>query len=175
MKRILGLCGSLRANSSNRELLEVAAALIPDGVEFVLHEGFADFPLFRPDAGDAASPVLRFREALMAADAVLIASPEYAHGITGCLKNALDWVVASGEFSGKPVAVPNTSFSSHHAHASLMEILKTMDARVIDSASGRIPLPGSRVTREEIAADPALVGLIRETVFQLLDATERGK
>jgi len=169
MKRILGLCGSLRTASSNRALLEVAATLVPDDVEFVIHEGFGDFPLFRPDRDETPAPVQAFRDALRAADAIFVASPEYAHGITGSMKNALDWVVASGEFSGKPVAVPNTSFSSHHAHAALVEILKTMDTRVIGSASERIPLPGSRITREEIAADPMLTGLIRAALLHLLE------
>ena len=149
-KRILALCGSLRTGSSNQALLEVAATLLPPGVTH-FHQGLGDLPLFRPDAQETPTPVQLLQDALSAADAVIIASPEYAHGITGTLKNALDWVVASGEFSGKPVAIPNTSFSSHHAHAALIEILRTMDARVIDSASGRIPLPGSRITREEIA------------------------
>ncbi|MGC4014164.1 MAG: NADPH-dependent FMN reductase [Luteolibacter sp.] len=170
MKRILGICGSLRSHSSNRALLEVAAMLVPSHVTLEIHEGFGEFPLFRPDATEEPEAVRTFRQALATADAVIIASPEYAHGVTGSLKNALDWVVASGEFSGKPVAIPNTSFSSHHAHAALMEILRTMDAQLIETASGRIPLPGSRITREEIASDPLLSGLIRETVERLLTA-----
>ena len=167
----LGLCGSLRVGSSNRALLEVAADLVPEGGRLVLHDGLGDLPLFRPDATEPApEAVLRFRAAVAEADGVIIASPEYAHGITGVLKNGLDWVVASGEFSGKPVAVPNTSLASHHAHGSLVEILLTMDARVVASASGRIPLPSLRITRREIAGDPEMAPLLREMMTELVAA-----
>ena len=116
--------------------------------------------------GDLRS-VLAFRSALAMADAVMIASPEYAHGITGVLKNALDWVVGSGEFSGKPVALINASLRSVHAHESLTEIIRTMDATIIPEASLRIPLPGNRISAEEISADPLLCGLL-ETALQAL-------
>ncbi|BCU77626.1 NADPH-dependent FMN reductase [Luteolibacter sp. LG18] len=168
--RILGLCGSLRTGSSNRALLEVAAGLAPDGVSFIIHDGLGDLPLFRPDVTEVPAVVARFQQGLAAADAVWIASPEYAHGITGCLKNALDWVVASGEFSSKPVAAPNTSYASRHAHESLIEILATMDARVVAPASIRIPLPGSRITRAEILADEMLCELTRSSLEELVDA-----
>jgi len=168
---LLGICGSLRANSSNRALLEVAATLVPAGVTLSICEMIGTLPLFRPDQPEPApTAVLRFREALAAADAVITASPEYAHGITGGLKNALDWVVASGEFSEKPVAVPNTSPSSRHAHEALVEILTTMDARVVPEASSRIPLPSMRTTRDEIAADAGLCGSIRSMLEAIVAA-----
>lgn len=160
---ILGICGSIRAGSSNRALLAVMAKLVAEDVSFVICDSIGRFPLFDPDAADAPPPAVRdFRKALAAADAVVIASPEYAHGITGALKNALDWVVGSGEFSGKPVAVVNASPTSFHACDSLMEILRTMDARVIAEASLRIPLPGSRTTEEQISANPGICASLRE-------------
>ena len=160
--RILGICGSLRIGSSNRALLTAASKMMPEKTSLVICDGIGDLPLFRPDIGDSTPQrVLDFRSELAMADAVVIASPEYAHGITGALKNALDWVVASGEFSGRPVAVLNASLQSFHAHESLVEILRTMDAQVIPAASLRIPLPGNRITAEEICADPLLSGLLK--------------
>ncbi|WP_245619289.1 NADPH-dependent FMN reductase [Deinococcus marmoris] len=76
--------------------------------------------------------VSALRAALNTADAVLIACPEYAHGLPGAFKNALDWVVGSGELSGKPVLALNTSARSIHAPAQLTEVLRTMDARVLE-------------------------------------------
>lgn len=168
---ILGLCGSLRQDSSNRALLEVAASLVPAGSRLVIHEGLAEFPLFSADTEPSPLPaVLSFREAVAGADGIVIACPEYAHGIPGAFKNALDWVVASGEFSGKPVAVLNTSRASYHADVALIEVLATMDAKVVASASIRVPLPSSRITRAEIAANPELSELLKLALGQLIAA-----
>lgn len=165
---ILGISGSLRAKSSNRAVLEVASGLTPAGVVLQVDEGIGTLPLFNPDLTDTVPhPVSEFRRRLASADAVLIASPEYAHGITGAMKNALDWVVGSGEFSGKPVAVINTSFRSFHAHESLMEIIRTMDARLIPEASIRVPLPGKQTTGDDISNDPAMVRLVNEILSHL--------
>lgn len=166
---ILGVCGSIRAGSSNRALLAATAKLVAADVSFVIQDRIRGFPLFDPDAADSPPPAVQeFRQALASADAVVIASPEYAHGITGALKNALDWVVGSGEFSGKPVAIVNTSPTSFHAYESLTEILRTMDARVIAEASLRIPLPGSRTTEEQISTNPGLCLLLREMLAGLV-------
>jgi chromate reductase len=74
-------------------------------------------------------------------DGLLISSPEYAHGVPGSLKNALDWLVASVEFPGKAVALINTSPRATHAPAQLTEILTTMSARLIPEASVTLTLP----------------------------------
>lgn len=142
MIRILAISGSLRQSSLNTTLLRAAVQLAPPAIEIELYEELGTLPLFNPDLEGFEPPsVLNFRSALRSAQGVLIASPEYAHGITGVLKNALDWVVASGEFVGKPVALFNTSSRAVHAEESLKEILKTMDALIVVDASRVIPLP----------------------------------
>ena len=169
--RILGISGSLRAVSSHRSLLATAASMVPAGVVVEISDSIGNLPLFNPDLAEASpESVLRFRSQIAAADAVLIASPEYAHGITGALKNALDWIVGSGEFSGKPVAALNASPRSFHAHESLLEILRTMDARVIPEASIRIPLSSSQATEQEISNDERLAALLEEAVMALIEA-----
>src|SRR3954467_11195962 len=98
----------IRKKSSNSALLRAAAALAPEGVEVSLYGNLGELPLFNPDLdgadleGIGPAPVLDFRAHLAGADAILIASPEYAHGVTGVLKNVLDWEVGSGEFTNKP-------------------------------------------------------------------------
>src|SRR5678815_4802212 len=120
--RILAISGSLRRVSSNTTLLRVVGVLAPAGVEVTLYEGLADLPAFNPDLeGAEPSSVLAFRAQLKEADGVFISSPEYAHGVPGSLKNALDWIVGSGEFVEKPVALINTSPRAFHAQASLTE------------------------------------------------------
>src|SRR5690349_783719 len=97
--RIFAISGSLRASSLNTAVLQAAVALAPPGVEIVLYDGLSRLPHFNPDVDGeiALAPVADWRTRLRAADGVLISSPEYAHGVPGSLKNALDWVVGSGE------------------------------------------------------------------------------
>src|SRR5262249_22938824 len=103
--RVLAICGSLRVESSNRALVNAAALLAPARVEVSVYQGLEHLPAFNPDLDTDQAPntVAGFRLALQSCDAVLISSPEYAHGVPGALKNALDWVVSSGEFIDKPV------------------------------------------------------------------------
>ena len=121
----------------------------------------ADVPPFNPDLDTDTAPagVARFRAALEACDALLICSPEYAHGVSGVLKNALDWVVGSGELMDKPIALINASTRATHAHASLQETLTTMSGRVIEEASVTIPLEGAKWRCHEHCRGCSVVGI----------------
>ena len=132
---VLTLCGSLRADSSNRRLLRAAAALLPDDVSVDHFEGLAALPAFDPGLDDAPGPTVEdFRRRIKDASAVLISTPEYAHGVPGALKNALDWLVGSGELIDKPVAVILASTSDGvFARQALVEVLRTMSAKVPDA------------------------------------------
>lgn len=105
--RILAVCGSLQRQSANLSLLEAAIVSAPPGVEIVIFDGLRDLPLFNPDDDDDPAPesVSRWRHALANSDAVLIASPEYAFSLSGVIKNAIDWVISSGELEQKVVAI----------------------------------------------------------------------
>jgi chromate reductase, NAD(P)H dehydrogenase (quinone) len=111
--------------------------------------------------------VIDFGNHLQSADAVLICSPEYAHGVPGVLKNALDWVVGSGEFMGKPVALLNASPRATHAQASLIETLTTMDARVVTDACIALPLLGRGLDASGIAADPDIALALQTAIATL--------
>jgi chromate reductase, NAD(P)H dehydrogenase (quinone) len=105
--RILAICGSLQAKSTNLTLLQTAAASAPAGVEVVLFDGLRDLPHFNPDlekAGELRS-VKAWRRALADSDGLLIASPEYGHSLPGALKNGIDWVIGTGELERKVVAI----------------------------------------------------------------------
>ena len=103
---VLAISGSLRAASTNTAMLRMAQSCAPDGVHLDLYEALGQLPLVNPDLeGNDPPAVQRLRTTMGRADALLFASPEYAHGISGVLKNALDWMVASGVLLGKPIAM----------------------------------------------------------------------
>ena len=97
----------------------------------------------------------------------MIASPEYAHGVTGAMKNVLDWLVSFEPFINKPVAIFNASPRAHHADAALREILKTMSAVIVEAASISIPLLGAGLSEEGMADSPAISGAIRSALTHL--------
>lgn len=168
---ILAVSGSLRTGSSNTILLEAIAELAPSDVSFEFYRGIAELPHYNPDREDDAIPnVADWRARVSAADGILICSPEYARGVPGALKNALDWLVGGIEIVGKPVALINASPYSTHAHASLMIILATMSARVISEASVTVPLRGKNLTAGEIARDPVLAAKLRSALDVILAA-----
>ena len=136
-------------------------------MQVMFFEGLGDLPHFNPDlegSGDDPPPVQDFCARLRAADGVLISSPEYAHGIPGVLKNALDWVVGSGELVGKPVALLGASPHSTHAQASLTEVLTTMAAVLIPEASVTLPLRGKGLDAAGIAADAEFSKTLRSAL-----------
>jgi len=125
-------------------------------------------PLFNPDI-EATDPlaVANFRTRLLAADGVLIASPEYAHGVTGAMKNALDWMVGCETLVNKPVALLNAS-RAVHAQASLKETLTTMSARIVEEASIAVPVLGAKLDEARIVSHPEISAALRKAlrVFQ---------
>ena len=152
---MLAISGSLRAGSSNTAVLEAIAALAPADVSVEIYSGLADLPHFNPDLDTEMPPpaVRDFRVRLQASDGVLISSPEYAHGVPGSLKNALDWLVRSGELYEKSVALVNLSPRSTYAQASLMETLTTMTAKIIAQACVTLALPNRDMLPAAMCAD----------------------
>lgn len=158
--RVLAICGSLRRTSSNAAILGAAVALAPAGVVVEHYADLAALPHFNPDLDRALddpllpAPVRALRAAIGRADALLISSPEYAHGVPGSLKNALDWLVGGSEIVEKPVALWNTAPHATHAQASLAETLRTMSVRLVTDANLSLSLGGR--SDVEVAADPTL-------------------
>jgi chromate reductase, NAD(P)H dehydrogenase (quinone) len=175
--RVLAISGSLRRVSSNSALVRAALQLASGTAAMSIYRGLAELPAFNPDLDgeDVPEAVVAFRALLQACDAVLISSPEYAHGVPGVLKNALDWVVGSGELVDKPVALINTSGRATHAWASLAETLAVMTARVIPEASITVPLDGRRLDENGIVADAALSTALRSAIDALLVAAREAR
>ena len=174
MTRILGISGSLRAASLNSLLLRAAARVAPAGVSIEIYAGIGALPLFNADLDATALPaVAALRAALNAADALLIASPEYAHGVSGVIKNALDWMVANETFVGKPVALLNASPRATLAHAALRETLATMSALIVEQGCLAVPLLGGGFDLETLVAHPAIASALNGAIGALAAAAIR--
>src|SRR5271155_577098 len=169
--RVLAISGSLRRASTNTAALEALARLAPEGVKVLVYGDLAKLPPFNPDDDMEDEPKPEPIETLRA---LVIAAPEYAHGLPGALKNALDWLVASETFAGKPTALINTSPRAFHAQASLREILSTMAARLMPEAFASISLTGKTVTADDILADTVCKRQLRESLEALIAATRSG-
>jgi NAD(P)H-dependent FMN reductase len=171
--KILAVCGSLRGGSHNAELLRLAAAGAPEGVEIELWEGIGDLPLYDQDLEDDASlprSVRRLREDWEAADAILFATPEYNGSIPGVLKNAIDWVSrpkGAAALANKTVAVVGAStgrFGALWAQQDLRRVLGIAGARVVGEA-----LP---VAKAHEGFDEALRDRLRQAVETLVVAAQ---
>lgn len=149
--RILAVSGSVRASSINAAFLRAVAQVMPDDVQVTQYQGLDALPVFNPDLDDAPPErAAQWRALVAEADALLIASPEYAHGVTGAMKNALDWLVSHEPFVNKAVAVINTSDRAHHADDALRETLVTMNAQLVEAASITVPLLGANIPVNEM-------------------------
>lgn len=167
---ILALSGSLRSASINSALLRAAARLAPPQIAVTVFSGLGALPLFNPDHDThPPSAVAELRSRVAEADALLIASPEYAHGITGTIKNALDWLVSFEAFAGKPVAVLNASPRAHHADAALREVLRTMAAAIVEPASVTIPLLGTKLDEDGMVLSHSVAASIRDSLAALYE------
>lgn len=141
--RVLGISGSLRADSLNTRLLRLAAEELPGHADFALFEGLAEIPAYDPDLEeDVPEAVARLRDAILTADAVLFASPEYNGSIPGQLKNAIDWLsrrAVGTPLRGKQVAVLGTStgqFGGVWGQAELRKVLGVVGAHVVSLELG---------------------------------------
>ncbi|HEY0277413.1 MAG TPA: NAD(P)H-dependent oxidoreductase [Solirubrobacterales bacterium] len=182
--RVLGISGSLRRDSYNAALLRAAAERLPDGVELEVFERLAEIPPYDSDLeekGETADAVADLRERMRAADAVLVATPEYNSSIPGALKNALDWAsrpAGESALMGTPAAVVGAStgmFGAVWAQAETRKVLGAMGGRVLER---EFPFPRAqdayadgelRLSPEQSAA---LEELLRELIASAEEANE---
>ncbi|MCB1175028.1 MAG: NAD(P)H-dependent oxidoreductase [Leptospiraceae bacterium] len=135
MIQILGISGSIRKASTNTKMLHTVAALGKGRINMPVFCALDTLPPYNPDLDLSGRPlhdsVVRFRQTCEQAQAVLFACPEYGHGIPGVLKNALDWLVSSGEINQKPVAVTNAYSNRARGWSGLESLIRTL--RAMDS------------------------------------------
>jgi len=144
------------------------ARLAPPDIRVTLYRGLAALPPFNPDDDECdrprPAPVETLHTLVAESDALVIASPEYAHGVAGALKNALDWLVSSEAFPGKPVVLINAAPRAFHAQAASREILATMSDRLLPEAFANLPLTGRPATVDSILADPLCARRLQESL-----------
>ena len=170
--KILAISGSLRAASTNSALLAALARHVPEGCELTAYDGMGRLPIFNPDDEGERTPAeaARLIEAVGAADGLVVSSPEYAHGVPGGMKNALDWLVSRDAAVGKPAMLVHASSRSAISRAALAEVMRTMSFDLYDRGELEIHLLGNRAEQiTAILADAANAALMRDTLSSFAD------
>lgn len=154
---ILAISGSLRAASTNSALVAALAQNALPDCHVAVYDGLGRLPIFNPDdEGERTPPqAAALIDAVTAADGVIVSCPEYAHGVPGGLKNALDWLVSRDAAVGKPAMLVHASPRSLFARAALAEIMRTMSFALYEEAALEIALLGKKPPEvEKILAEP---------------------
>jgi chromate reductase len=178
--RVLGISGSLRRDSYNSALLRAAAERLPGGVDFVGFEELAEIPAYDGDleeSGETPAAVADLRAAMRAADAVLIATPEYNSSIPGALKNALDWAsrpAGESALMGTPAAVIGAStgmFGAVWAQAETRKVLGALGGRVLER---EFPFPRAQdaYADGELQLTPEQSSALEEILRELIASAE---
>lgn len=172
-KKILAFAGSLRHKSLNKSLLKAVTNLAPETVTIEIYD-IKDIPLYNGDVEDAGTPqpVLDFKAAITAADAVIIATPEYNYSIPGVLKNTLDWVSRSpNAISGKPVMILGASdgyFGTARAQLALRNILFRLNAFVLPQPEVYVPMAQNKFNEAGDLTDEETKKRIQELLTTFL-------
>jgi NAD(P)H-dependent FMN reductase len=167
-KNIVGISGSLRNNSSNTAILKIISTFESENADFHIYERIGELPHFNPELDESPPTIVdEFRKVLKEADGVVICTPEYAFGVPGVLKNALDWTVSSGELAYKPVAVITASTGGEKAHASLLLTLTALSSKVPASSTLLISFVRTKINANGEVTDPATL-LALQSVYQSL-------
>lgn len=164
---ILAVSGSLRENSSTQHILNNLKLLAPHDVEIIVYAALAELPHFN-DAANQPAAVQAWRKQLADADAVVICTPEYAFGVPGSLKNALDWTVSSGDFVDKPVAVITAATVGDKAHASLLLTLSALSAKLSEETNLLIPSIRAKITPEGNIKDTETIHALQTVLHALI-------
>ncbi len=142
--KILAISGSLRPHSSNSKIVQYIAGMVPENTVYTIYNELASIPAF-DDADFIPASVTAWRKALQDADAIIICTPEYAFGIPGALKNAIDWTVSSGELVNKPLGLITAATGGDKAHAAFLQIFTALSANIPGNAALLIPFIKTRL------------------------------
>jgi NAD(P)H-dependent FMN reductase len=169
MRKVIAINGSTRAASTNLQLIRIVQQLSKDKFDITIYEGLTDLPHFNPDLDTDNPPqkISEFRNILKTHDGILICTPEYAMGVPGTLKNAIDWTVSSMEFSKKPVALITASSLGQKAHESLLEILKIIESSISENTELLISHARTKLSNGKISDEDTL-----KKVLLLINAFE---
>jgi chromate reductase len=165
--RILGISGSLRKSSSASAILRLVGNLFPDQVEFNIYEELEKIPAF-DDGRLILVPVANFIKRIADSDAVFFCIPEYAFGVPGALKNALDWTVSTTVFSDKPVALITAASGGEKAHAALTFTLTALGTKITDDTKLLISFVRTKLDENGIVKDVVTLNSIQSVIQALI-------
>ncbi len=164
MKKIVAISGSTKSASTNMSLIKAIKELTTDIFDLTIFDQIAALPHFNPDLDYTDTPpaeVAALRQLLKSADGILICTPEYAMGVPGSLKNAIDWTVSSCEFSHKPTALITASSVGLKGHASLMETLKIIEANITEETQLVISYAKTKIGNDHSIKDEHTFTLVK--------------
>ena len=169
-KRIIAISGSTRENSANLKLINAIIELSSDNLSIKVFKELSGIPHFNPDLDNDQPPkeVSNFRKQLNYANGILICTPEYAMGVPGTLKNAIDWTVSTMEFSHKPVALITASTAGQKAHQSLLTTLKVIEADIPPNSQLLISHVKTKVKDDKIT-DPITLNEVKKVIASLIN------
>lgn len=170
-KKILGISGSTKINSTNLYLLKHISELYCDELDFHIYEGIDKLPHFSPglDQNDLPVAVKEFRALIQQSDGILFCTPEYVFSLPGSLKNAIEWNVTTTVFSNKPVAMIVAAASGEMAYESLGLILTTIEAVLPEGSKLLIQGAKGKIDKDGIK-DAAVKKRIREVISSLMES-----
>jgi NAD(P)H-dependent FMN reductase len=167
---ILVINGSTRARSTNSLFIKAITQLAGDRARFTVCPSVAGLPHFNPDLDVDPAPgaVTHFRDLLRAADGLLICTPEYAMGVPGSLKNALDWTVSSADLRLKPTMLVTASLSGEKAQAALFGTLTVLEAVISPKTMVLVQFARTKVSSDGTITDAQALADIRRALDALL-------
>ncbi len=167
---LLGISGSLRKDSNNSKLIEIASICTPKDTRFTIVDCLGELPHFNPDIDIESFDTLKQWTALVReSDGLVISTPEYARGYPGTLKNALDWLVQTDAHIDKPFMMLNASDRSIVARESLIVVLRTMSGIYIENASITIPLLGKSLSLDQISGENKLMDSVKNALVRFVE------
>ena len=170
-KRIVAISGSKRQNSTNHSLIKAIKELAAASLDITIFDGIVNFPQFNPDADgeNVTKEIADFREQINNSDGVVICTPEYAHGVPGTLKNAIDWTISSSSFPHKPTMLITASTGGYYGHKALLETLRAIEAKHVDKLQLVIPFAKTKVSMDNKITDEKTLAEVNRLVADFID------
>ena len=170
---LYALCGSQRQASTSHRLLEALRLACPEGVTVEICDLIGELPIFNPDDEGERTPsvVAKLATKIREADGLIVSCPEYAHGIPGGFKNALDWLVSRDEVPFKPLMFAHASHRGDLVLEQLADVLQTMSLRIVSQAFLRLPVAGkSDEVQAAILSEARESGLLQASLSRFAEA-----
>ena len=172
--KILGISGSLRKGSSASAMLEIISGMMPEWVRFHIYTGIGEIPAF-DDRPDIPFPVAGFIKQIEESDGVFFCIPEYAFGVPGALKNALDWTVSTTAFSNKPVALITAASQGQKAHEALLNTLTALGTGLSEDSTFLISFVRSKLDGQNNIKDASTLHAVKQVAASFLKRLEKKK